>query len=237
MYLSMMKRTVLTLVTTFVLFAANVSPGHAQLLFDNNPEGSYSSGGLGAMANNPYNVSTMAGDVFKPTLSGTATSFNFGGYFFNDDLSHYVAPNSSMTFTLTLYATSGGVPTNPIATSTLSNVTWTSSETYGDYNVSGTIETPFTLDASLTYYLGLSGDTGSSDISFSFMSTETPGPADVAYVMNNGVLELAPTEVSPSLAFSIEGTAAVPEPSSYLMVLIGLGALAFEIGRRRVRVS
>src|SRR6202020_1318693 len=85
----------------FLAFAA--PPVSAQVLYDNGSAALGADGyGYYADANNPYYNET--GNVFTPTLSGTAHTITFGGIFYGG------TPATTNNFTLNLYSVSAGAP-------------------------------------------------------------------------------------------------------------------------------
>ncbi|WP_047533503.1 PEP-CTERM sorting domain-containing protein [Methylotenera sp. N17] len=67
------------------------------------------------------------------------------------------------------------------------------------------------------------------------LSTGVPSPLEVAYTRNFGETWLRLVGSDYSAALILEGTpiAAVPEPESYAMILIGLGVIGFATRRRK----
>jgi hypothetical protein len=199
----------------------------AQLIFDNGTGAAITfDEAYFADANYTY---TMAGNVFTPTASGIANHVIFDGTYAN-------LPSTLPTdnFTLSLYATSAGAPTgSPIATSTLSGLTRTPiGVIFGSYpnlEFTGTLDNPFTLSTGTAYYLGFTDNDSPTDVFAVAASATGPSTAEFSY---GGGFDGGSTD---AIAFQLSSASliAAPEPSSYAFALIILGALAFEVRRRR----
>jgi hypothetical protein len=202
------------------------------VLFDNGAAGT-TSATIAADSNGEVPFSPE-GNVFTPTVGGTVTEINFAGeYGFNDPLDD--------NFTLSLYSTISGAPTTStlLGTSTLTNFSRTDSgillgDGFNLYDYSGTLNSPFTLDAGTPYYLGIADTTaipgypapGGVGV-FYLAESVSPGSANALYSLGNSEVGnhfFGPTDFP--VAFELSGTAA-PEPSTWALLLGGLSGLAF----------
>jgi len=214
------------------LFAGLVSlpftcmPVGAQVLFNNGL-----TVGSGGVFDDPGATTfTEEGNIFTPTLSGTATTVVFNGAYLDNPA---VLPTDN--FTLSLY-TGAGSPTGTPVTSTLSGLTRTAIGSNGEgtvYQYSGTLTTPFTLVTSSSYYLGFTNNDSPTE-SFVLEETASAGSATTEYGKAGGNF----TNYSPeSLAFELSDTQATPEPSTWALLLGGFGLLAFVRSRTRRTLS
>ena len=194
------------------LFLGSISHLHAQILFSNGLA-ALGSGGYGYYADTGSPYYSEAGDVFTPSLSGTAYTVNFAGIYYGG-----VTPTTD-TFVLSLYSTSLGAPNTLISpvTSTLSGlsrVVLGNGESQIVYQFSGNLNTPLALTAETAYYLGIT-DTTTSYQNFAVDVTAVPGSTSEYSLVAGTSSNFIPSE--DSLAFEL----AVPEPSEWELIVLG----------------
>jgi hypothetical protein len=212
----------LTVIATLALPAT----AHAQLIFTTSGEPDYTSEYEGqtypvgeyADAGNASNseLVTMAGDVFTPTVGGTATNITFNG-------TYYDASATTDNFTLSLYSVSANTPSELLATTTLDStrtVDPNSPSGYTFYNYSGSLNTPITLQANTTYYLGISNATNT--YANWLVSTNSENPSDVSVYYYDSANDTFYGD-SGQVLFTLSA----PEPSSWAMLLVGLGLISY----------
>lgn len=199
--------------------------GHAQVILFNN--GSTSSSVLGFYGADASS-GTSTGDVFTPTLSGTGNVLTFAG--------GYTSGPPTDAFTVELFSTNAGAPSALLATSTLTNVTRVSlgfSEfgAFPAYQFTGTLSSPFTLSNASTYWLGITDADTPAD-NFSLLKSTT-GTATNMYTYTTPEDTFSAVSPSTPIAFSISS---VPEPSTWVMMIGGLGGLALFRLRRKAKI-
>jgi len=223
-----MKKPILTLalLAGLTTFAGNAKA--QTTLFDNgSPITNYSGGYFADAAWQYY----QAGNIFIPTASGIANVVDFAGTYWNGGVPVAVPPSDS--FTLSLYSVSSGTPDSIIASSTLSGLTRTSLgviDGFTGYEFSGFLNTPFTLNSSTSYYLGISDQTTGGSY-FSILKTAISGSATAEFSHNTNGTFVSRTD---SLSFDLKNSA-VPEPSTY--ALLGLGAIGMLMALRRKKTA
>ena len=218
------KKVFAGLVTALLGLAVFCTSARAQVLFNN---GSASSSSATIYFADTGYTFYEAGNIFTPSLSGTANTVDFFGAYYENNV-------PSDNFTLTLDATSAGAPGAQIATSTLTDLSRTAVGTVAGvtlYSYSATLNTPLTLSSSSSYFLGFT-DATSPYGWFGIATTTFPGSATSEYsIESSGPINATGI----SLAFELSDTQAAPEPSTYALLLGGLGLLAF-MRTRRARI-
>jgi len=180
-----------------------------------------------------------AGDVFTPTVAGTVGTISFAGFYYNNGTPTAQPADS---FTIYLYSVTAGTmgapdaPNALISQATLSNesssVIATSSNGFPIYQYSGdlTTATPFTLNTSTEYYIGI-GDTTTPFVDFSLdFALNYIGPATDGWQLASPSSPAggnSPIGFPAPFYFSL----VAPEPSTGAMLLGGLSLL----GARRWR--
>jgi hypothetical protein len=188
----------------------------AQLIFSTQGAPDYTGPGESADAGNapnPADPYTMAGDVFTSTVSATATNIAFGGSYFD-------ASPTTDNFTLSLYSVSANAPDALLATSVLTASRTIDPNNGSFYNYTASLNTPITLQAGTTYYLGLSNAT----VAYAdWIVTLNEAPnylTEYSYDAQNDSFVSDPTAQT---LFTLS----TPEPSSWAMLTVSLGLLAF----------
>jgi MYXO-CTERM domain-containing protein len=216
-----------------IILAFSCTSAQADDLFNNGAPQVSGVHAAGFLADAGYNFDE-AGNVFTPTESGTVDDINFAGYYFLDQSG---TPTTD-SFTVSLYATSSDQPTTLIATSALSGLVRTglgsSSDGYTIYSFTGSLATPLTISSSDTYYLGITDATNPTE-DFTVDDTASPGLSNIekSFDVSAGTFIGGDGFIS----FDLVGTAAVPEPFTWALLLGGLGLLAFWRTRTRQAVS
>jgi hypothetical protein len=203
------------LVVTLLILAFSCIRAPAQILFNN---------GAADLTNTTETFNAdeggLVGDIFTPNLGGTATTINFAGLYFNSN----TLPTSN-DFTLSLYSVSAGAPVTLISTSTLSGVSETLIGTggldlaYNIYEFSGTLNTPFSLNAGTEYYLGISDTTSPNE---GFNLAYSAGSATSLYLGEVGYNEFESVPGN-AVSFALSGSEAADTPT---MPPWGLAVLA-----------
>jgi MYXO-CTERM domain-containing protein len=205
--------------------AFTFTTAHAQVLYNNGTASSSSPNAELADTGSSYYPD---GNIFyNGNPSGTANTIDFYGIYVLNNL-----PTDN--FTITFDTASGGTILGPVSTSSLSNESRTAvglqDGYYTLYHYVATLNTPISLDHGSSYYLGFT-DATSPYGGFALAQTTTPGPATIqAYYANN----TGPYYVSGrSFAWELSNVQAAPEPSTWALLLGGLGLLAFWRTRTR----
>ena len=170
------------------------------------------------------------GNIFSPVTSGTVTQVDFAGSY-GEYTNPGPIPTTTNSFTLSLYSVSAGAPGTLIATSLLSNVNRVDTHSilggfYELFDFSGIVNTPFSLTAGNSYYLGFS-DSTSPYGDFAIAETASPGPATTEATLYKPSNSFH-TETGVSLSFELNST---PEPSTLAFLFGGLG-IVFVFYRR-----
>jgi hypothetical protein len=182
-----------------------------------------------------------AGDVFTPTVAGTVGTISFAGFYYNNGTPTAQPADS---FTIYLYSVTAGTmgapdaPNALISQATLSHETSsliaTSTNGFPIYQYSGdlTTATPFTLNTSTEYYIGI-GDTTTPFVDFSLdFALNYIGPATDGWQLASPTSPAggnSPIGFPAPFYFSL----VAPEPSTGAMLLGGLSLL----GARRWRTG
>jgi hypothetical protein len=216
-----------TLPLLFLAFAS--APAPAQILFDNG-SAALGSGGYGYYADAGNSSYTEAGDVFTPTLSGTANYVSFAGLYYGGS-----TPTTD-SFVLSLYSTTAGAPGTLISSSLLpiySRAVLGSGESQTVYEFSGLLQTPLTLTTGTSYYFGIT-DTSDPYKNFAFVvsSSVPPGGSTSEYSRIAGTSTFVATGPD-ALSFQLES---IPEPGEWGLLALGAGGL-FLAGRSARRSS
>jgi hypothetical protein len=188
----------------------------AQVLYDN---GSAALGvpGTGEYADTGDPNYSMTGDVFTALNNGTAYSVDFAGVFYNGAAPG--TPPATNSFVISLYSTSGGAPDTLTVTSPLFNVSSVDlglGKSRTVYEFSGLLDTPFTLTAGTSYYLGIS-DTSNPYEDFAVDHTTYAGASSNGYSLGSDGF------VSSGKALSFD--LVVPEPGEWALVALSLAGL------------
>jgi hypothetical protein len=211
----------LVLFLTFQGLVCNSAKG--QTLYDNG-SAVLGAGGYGYYADTGNPSYSEAGNVFAPSLSGTADTISFAGIYYGG------VPPTTDNFVLTLYSTSSNAPDSVLSTSTLKGVSMAvlgSGESETIYQITGNLNTPFSLSEGTPYYLGIS-DTTDPYENFSVAVSANPGGATTVYSLLAGTPHTFVPSTD-SLAFTISA----PEPSAWSLMLIIMAALGLLLARRR----
>jgi len=219
-----------TLLVTFLSLA--LTQASAQVLYDNGAPALGSPNGVGFYADTNSPVETEVGDVFTAPTSGTAAVINFSGIYYGYGAPGTLTPTTTDSFLISLYALApGAAPSTadtPI-TSTVSDLTRTflglGNSKY-IFSFSGVLDTPLTLTAGSTYYLGIS-DTTSPYEDFAVSATATP-TSSTGYAIPAGATDFG-AEGSAPLSFSL----ATPEPKAWALGIMGIIALCVAGSRLR----
>jgi hypothetical protein len=207
-----------TLLLALLSFAG--TPASAQFLYDNG-SGALGFPGIGDFADTGDPNYSMAGDVFTAPTSGTAFVIDFAGIYYNGATPG--TPPSTDTFVISLYSTVGGAPDtlisppSPITLSDLSVETLGLGRTRTIYQFSANLDTPITLTAGTSYYLGIT-DTTSPYQDFAVAHTAAPGASSNGYSLGTGGF----VATGNALAFDL----VVPEPSESALIVFGFAGLA-----------
>ncbi len=219
--------------------------------------GATAAGAEGLNADTTYSFGLYAaGDIFTPTASGTAQSISFAGFYLatNSDGTPVAQPADS--FTIYLYSVTPGTdgapdsPNAPIGQATLTDplslLIGTSDPTSISPNIpiyqfTGNLTVTsgsFALSTGSEYYLGIS-DTTSPASQFAVDSVDGfVGPATEDWQLVNPGSPAYTEDANPgqtatqtypdgdSLAFTLSADV-VPEPSTWALILCGLGLLVF----------
>lgn len=234
-----------TLAVLILVFSC--TSARAQVLFDNGSgDPGAAAGAQGLFADTTYSYGLYAaGDVFTPTANGTAQSISFAGFYDNGGTPTTQPADS---FTIYLYSVTPGTAGSPDApnaeigqatlTDMASSLIATSSDGFPIYQFTGNLTLTsgtFALSTASEYYLGIS-DTTSPASEFAVDSVDTfvgpatddwqlVNPSSQAYI-DDGGSAFTQSYTSDSLAFTMNANV-VPEPSTWAMLLGGLGLLAF----------
>lgn len=227
-----MKNAWLILFVSLMVLGSLSREARADTIFNNGTAQVTGVHAVGFLADTGDSTFIEAGNVFTPTENGTVTAIDLAGYYFND--ASGTPPSDS--FTLNLYSTSSGVPTAIISTSTLSSVVRTvlgsSSDGYTIYNYTGNLNTPLPLSTTQTYYLGIS-DTTSAYEEFVVDDAVSPGLTQIEKSLDGATAPPVFFGGDGPIAFDLTGTAAVPEPSSLALFLLGGLLLGWQLRRGR----
>jgi hypothetical protein len=221
-----MKKVHAILPFALVLLSAVLSAGSAsaQILFDNGPAVLGNTGGGYGYYADSGNTQTESGNVFTPTLSGTAYLVSFAGIYYGGSV-----PTTD-TFVLSLYSTVSGAPdvlSTPV-TSTLSDVSRTvrgTGITQTIYEFTGILNSPLTLDTGTYYYLGISDTTNPYKDFAVAVAAPTGATSEFSYETTTSSFEPG----TDALSFQLSA----PEPSNVTLLVLGAAGLLLAAQRTR----
>jgi hypothetical protein len=200
------------MISATILAGAYAAPAHAATVYNNGvPD-----------HNDGYNYSgaSTSADDFRLTSAATITGASF-----------YALSQGAVT-SLTYYIYAAGLvgPGTQLATGAAQGLTYapTGSAYFGltEALVSFNFASAFNAAANTTYWLGL--NTGST---LSYWETAAANTTSVAYQNNNGAgFNATPVQLSFTLVSNATG--AVPEPATWAMMILGMGAVGFAMRRK-----
>lgn len=213
--------------TALLISASVASNASAQDIIYNAGAVSANDVAYGADAGGP--VYTANGNTFIAPSDATATTIQFTGLDYNPG-------TFSNSFAIRLYNATGGSPSTLLTTSTLSNVTdvidplnFPNANNSPFQTYQGTLDTPFVLTSGASYFVDISNLTTpygdwllavAGDSSVNSPGTFSYDSVTGSFVRTNG----------PPASFEL---LAAPEPSTWAMLLGGLGLLALQRFRSR----
>jgi hypothetical protein len=228
------------LLLTFLSFTSSSASAQI-LLFDNGSaflaSGGYGSGGYGYYAdagNPPYSPAnptySAAGDVFTPSVTGTANYVSFAGLYYGG-----LTPTTD-SFVLSLYSTSSGSPNSLISTSMLPSFSRTllgSGISQTIYQFSGLLQTPLSLTAGTSYYFGITDATNPyRNFAVAVSAAVPPGGSTAEYSLEAGTSSTFLATGPDALSFQLE---AVPWPKGWVLVV--LACICLVLAKRCARRS